>query len=185
MEGVPFILRAGKALNERKSEIRVQFKKSAGSGMLFPGVDGKRQLARNELVIRLQPEEAVYLKVNIKSPGLAGEPVVSELDLSYKTRFPSKFSTLPDAYTRLILQVLRGDSSAFVRDDELREAWRIFTPLLHAVDEGGIEPISIRHSVEGLRSLMICAKDMDLCTVEMCINGMEMERRGCELGGGG
>lgn len=144
-EGVPFILRAGKALNERKSEVRVQFKKSPGSGLLFPGVgDAHTGLERNELVMRLQPNEAVYMKVNIKSPGLAGDPTVSELDLSYKTRFPDKFSTLPDAYTRLILQVLRGDSSAFVRDDELREAWKIFTPLLHAIDGGAIEPIKYK-----------------------------------------
>jgi len=69
---------------------------------------------------------------------------VSELDLSYKTRFPDKFSTLPDAYTRLILQVLRGDSSAFVRDDELREAWKIFTPLLHAIDDGAVTPLKYK-----------------------------------------
>lgn len=144
-DGVPFILRAGKALNERKSEVRVQFKQPAGSDMLFPqvGKDGKR-LERNELVLRLQPEEAVYVKMNIKMPGLAGDPVVSELDLSYKSRFPDRFSSLPDAYTRLILHVLRGDSSAFVRDDELREAWRIFTPLLHRIEENGAEPIKYK-----------------------------------------
>lgn len=142
-EGVPFIMRAGKALNERKSEVRVQFRQSPGSGLLFPG-SGERGLERNELVMRLQPNEAVYMKVNIKSPGLAGDPVVSELDLSYKTRFPDKFSTLPDAYTRLILQVLRGDSSAFVRDDELREAWKIFTPVLHEIDQGKLEPIKYK-----------------------------------------
>lgn len=141
-EGVPFVMRAGKALNERKSEIRVQFRKAAGSTQLFPGVGlTDHGLERNELVMRLQPDEAVYMKMNIKAPGLAGDPVLSELDLSYRTRYPDKFSKLPDAYTRLILQVLRGDSSAFVRDDELREAWRIFTPLLHAIDGGAVDPI--------------------------------------------
>lgn len=144
-EGVPFIMRAGKALNERKSEIRVQFKRAAGAPLLFPGIGIKTHgLERNELVLRLQPDEAVYLKLNIKSPGLVGDPVLSELDLSYKTRYPDKFSKLPDAYTRLILQVLRGDSSAFVRDDELREAWRIFTPLLHCIDDGVLEPIKYK-----------------------------------------
>lgn len=159
-EGVPFVMRAGKALNERKSEIRVQFKKSPGSGLMFPGAAGeKHDVERNELVMRLQPEEAVYMKVNIKAPGLAGDPVVSELDLSYKTRFPTKFSTLPDAYTRLILQVLRGDSSAFVRDDELREAWRIFTPLLHAIDDGAIEPIKYKAFSRGPAEFdELCAK---------------------------
>lgn len=159
-EGVPFIMRAGKALNERKSEIRVQFKKSPGSGHLFPGVGATEHgLERNELVLRLQPNEAVYMKVNIKSPGLAGDPVVSELDLSYKTRYADKFSTLPDAYTRLILQVLRGDSSAFVRDDELREAWKIFTPLLHSIDDGAIEPIKYKAFSRGPKEFdRMCAK---------------------------
>lgn len=159
-DGVPFILRAGKALNERKSEVRVQFKKAPGSGLLFPDVGSAGQgLSRNELVMRLQPNEAVYMKVNIKSPGLAGDPVMSELDLSYKTRFPDKFSDLPDAYTRLILQVLRGDSSAFVRDDELREAWKIFTPLLHAIDDGAIEPIKYKAFSRGPKEFdAMCAK---------------------------
>lgn len=160
-DGVPFIMRAGKALNERKSEVRVQFKKPPGSSHLFSQemsagdgngtADGKAESAptghgeevvnRNELVIRLQPNEAVYMKVNIKKPGLAMTPVPTELDLSYRTRFPDKFTHIPDAYTRLILQVLRGDHSSFVRDDELRSAWRIFTPLLHAIDRGEIEPL--------------------------------------------
>ncbi|CDF37879.1 glucose 6 phosphate 1 dehydrogenase [Chondrus crispus] len=143
-DGVPFIMRAGKALNERKSEVRIQFKRAPGSSLLFPDTGNGSTLSRNELVMRLQPNEAVYMKMNIKSPGLAGDPVMSELDLSYKTRFPDKFSDLPDAYTRLMLQVLRGDSSAFVRDDELREAWKIFTPLLHAIDDGKIEPIKYK-----------------------------------------
>lgn len=146
-EGVPFIMRAGKALNERKSEVRIQFRSAPGAALLFPD----EGLARNELVLRVQPDEAMYLKTLVKKPGLAGNPVVSELDLSYKTRFASKFSALPDAYTRLILQVLRGDASAFVRDDELREAWRIFTPLLHAIDGGEIEPTLYRFGSRGPR----------------------------------
>ncbi len=144
-EGVPFILRAGKALNERKSEVRIQFRGAPGSSRLFPGT----ALPRNELVMRVQPEEALYLKTLVKKPGLAGDPVVSELDLSYKRRFPDKFSSLPDAYTRLILQTLIGDASSFVRDDELRESWRIFTPLLDAVDSGEIEPILYKFGTRG------------------------------------
>lgn len=145
-EGVPFILRAGKALNERKSEVRVQFKAAPGGARLFDG-----DLPRNELVMRVHPNEAMYLKTLVKQPGLAGRPVVTELDLSYKRRFADKFSSLPDAYTRLILQVLRGDASAFVRDDELRESWRIFTPLLHAIDNGEILPDLYRFGTRGPR----------------------------------
>lgn len=64
-DGVPIIMKAGKALNERKAEIRIQFKAPPGAEKMFEG----RQIPVNELVIRLQPNEAVYIKTNIKSPG--------------------------------------------------------------------------------------------------------------------
>lgn len=80
-EGVPFIIKAGKALESRKAEIRVQFKDVAAVGYMFPGFE----FPRNELVLRLQPE-AVYMKLNIKKPGLGFEPVTSELDLTYENR---------------------------------------------------------------------------------------------------
>eukprot|EP00186_Timspurckia_oligopyrenoides_P005049 CAMPEP_0182441528 /NCGR_PEP_ID=MMETSP1172-20130603/504_1 /TAXON_ID=708627 /ORGANISM="Timspurckia oligopyrenoides, Strain CCMP3278" /LENGTH=472 /DNA_ID=CAMNT_0024635877 /DNA_START=34 /DNA_END=1449 /DNA_ORIENTATION=- len=119
-EGVPFIMKAGKALNERKAEVRVQMHAPPAAQFLYPD---SAQLNRNEFVMRMQPNEAIYMKCNVKHPGLGGEPVMSELDLSYKDRFPDEFSKLPDAYTRLILEVLRGNQAAFVREDELRNAW--------------------------------------------------------------
>jgi glucose-6-phosphate 1-dehydrogenase len=138
-DGVPFILRAGKALNETKTEIRVQFKRPPGSSMLFPREDiensNDETVARNELVIRLQPDQAMYVKFNVQAPGLKGEPITSELDLSYKHRYPEEFVRLPNAYTFLILQALRGDNASFMRADELRSAWKIFTPLLNAIDK--------------------------------------------------
>lgn len=142
-DGVPFILRAGKALNETKSEIRIQFKRPPGSAKLFPRDDeeasGGETVARNELVIRLQPDQAMYMKFNVQAPGLKGDPITSELDLSYKTRYPEMFERIPDAYTFLILQALRGDNASFMRADELRSAWKIFTPLLKAIDDGEVE----------------------------------------------
>eukprot|EP00105_Crassostrea_gigas_P011810 XP_011427632.1 PREDICTED: glucose-6-phosphate 1-dehydrogenase [Crassostrea gigas] len=80
-EGVPFILRCGKALNERKAEVRIQFKDVAGD--IFPAGEVKR----NELVIRVQPDEAVYLKMMTKSPGMTFGCEETELDLSYKSRY--------------------------------------------------------------------------------------------------
>jgi glucose-6-phosphate 1-dehydrogenase len=123
-EGVPFILKAGKALNEAKVEVRLQFHHVAGN--LYSGS------ARNELVIRIQPNEAVYMKFNNKQPGLSYQTIQTDLDLSYHQRY-SELS-IPDAYESLILDVLRNDHSNFVRDDELEIAWKIFTPLLHKIE---------------------------------------------------
>jgi len=123
-EGVPFILKAGKALNEQKTVIRVQYK-DVTSG-IFSDID------RNELVIRVQPGEAVYLKMNTKAPGLGMKSVPTEMDLTYKRRFSEL--KIPEAYEALLLDAFKGDHSNFVRDDELDLAWKIFTPLLHAID---------------------------------------------------
>ena len=93
-DGVPFVLKAGKALNERKGEIRIQFKRAPGATRMFAGQD----VARNELVMRLQPDEAVYMKANVKSPGLKTTPITSELDLSYAERYAHE--DMFDAYSK-------------------------------------------------------------------------------------
>ncbi|KAF5333127.1 hypothetical protein D9611_002595 [Ephemerocybe angulata] len=123
-EGVPFILKAGKALNEAKVEVRIQFK-DVTQGIF-------KDIARNELVIRIQPSEAVYLKMNAKTPGLYTRAIPTEMDLTYKRRFTE--AKIPEAYESLILDTLRGDHSNFVRHDELDYAWKIFTPILHWID---------------------------------------------------
>ncbi len=130
--GVPFIMKAGKALNERKAEVRIQLKCPPGHSTMFAGHD----MPNNELVIRVQPDEAVYMKMNVKMPGFRTQPMMTDMDLDYKSSFPELSATIPDAYTRLILDVLRGEQSAFVRNDELEAAWAIFTPLLHALESG-------------------------------------------------
>jgi glucose-6-phosphate 1-dehydrogenase len=129
-KGVPFILKCGKALNERKAEIRIQFRDNPNS--LYPDA------ARNELVLRVQPDEAVYMKFNVKVPGMSEQITESELDLTYKKRFDAR---LPDAYERLIYDVLRGDHNLFVRVDELDAAWKIFTPVLHKIEKEKVKPI--------------------------------------------
>jgi glucose-6-phosphate 1-dehydrogenase len=127
---VPFIIKCGKALEERKAEIRIQFKRFPHT--LFPTA------LPNELVIRVQPNEAIYMNVMNKVPGLTSELTNSDLDLSYKSKFQVAYT--PEAYERLILDAIRGDQNLFVRVDELAAAWRIFTPLLHALESERIEP---------------------------------------------
>jgi glucose-6-phosphate 1-dehydrogenase len=112
------------ALNESKVEVRVQFK-DATSGIF-------NDIARNELVLRVQPSEAVYMKMNSKLPEFQTRAATTELDLTYKKRFTD--ARIPQAYEALILDALKGDHSNFVRDDELDVAWKIFTPILHWID---------------------------------------------------
>lgn len=131
-DGVPFILKAGKALNSRKAEIRLQFKDVPGD------IFKCKNHGRNEFVIRLQPSEAMYTKLTVKQPGLEMSTTQSELDLSYQQRYQG--ITIPEAYERLILDTIRGDQQHFVRRDELRVAWEIFTPLLNRIDNGEIKP---------------------------------------------
>lgn len=78
--GVPFILRCGKALNERKAEVRLQFTD-------VPGDIFGNQCQRNELVVRVQPNEAIYAKMMSKKPGVYFSPEETELDLTYKSRY--------------------------------------------------------------------------------------------------
>jgi glucose-6-phosphate 1-dehydrogenase len=105
-------------------EVRIQFK-DVTQGIF-------KDISRNELVLRIQPSEAVYLKLNTKTPGLHTRAIPTEMDLTYKRRFAD--SKIPEAYEALILDALKGDHSNFVRDDELDVAWKIFTPILHWID---------------------------------------------------
>lgn len=83
-DGVPFILRCGKALNERKAEVRIQYRDVPGD--IFQG-----QAKRNELVIRVQPGEAIYVKMVTKTPGMSFDMEETELDLTYGARYKVSF----------------------------------------------------------------------------------------------
>ncbi len=113
-----------KALNESKVEVRIQYK-DAVQGIFH-------DIGRNELVFRIQPDEAIWLKMNSKLPGFETRAVPVELDMTYKKRFVDM--KIPQAYEALILDAFKGDHSNFVRDDELDVAWKIFTPILHWID---------------------------------------------------
>lgn len=108
------------ALNEAKVEVRIQFK-DVTQGIF-------KDIARNELVIRIQPSEAVYLKLNAKTPGLYTRAIPTEMDLTYKRRFTE--SKIPEAYEALILDALKGDHSNFVRHDELDVAWKVCSDIM-------------------------------------------------------
>jgi len=129
--GVPFIMKAGKGLKTTQTTVRVQFKK-APSHSLFG------EQPQNEMVIRIQPNEAIYYKMLAKMPGIsqkAKDVRRTKLDLDLNKGGGGRS---PEAYEKLIYDVLQGQSHNFVRRDELEQAWRIFDPLLHELE--GEEP---------------------------------------------
>ncbi len=115
--GVPFYLRTGKRMAQRRSEIVIQFKPVPHS------VFGSDTLVNaNRLVIRLQPDEAVKLWMEIKEPGAGGMRLKTlPLNLSYADNFTVRY---PDAYERLLMDVVRGNLSLFMRRDEVEAAWK-------------------------------------------------------------
>ncbi|ANY10438.1 glucose-6-phosphate dehydrogenase [Pseudonocardia sp. HH130630-07] len=132
--GVPFYLRTGKRLGTHASEIVVQFKPVPHS--IFSGFDG--EFPANRLVIRLQPDEGVRLHLTAKEPGPGGiRPIPAPLDLSFARTFGDR---LPDAYERLLMDVLRGNPTLFMRRDEIEAAWTWAEPVLRSWERTGQRP---------------------------------------------
>jgi len=115
--GVPFFLRTGKRLPKRVSEIAVQFKEIPP--ILF-NVDPQNSVAPNVLALRIQPDEGLSLSITTKLPGakLQFRPV--EMDFRYRTTFEEQS---PEAYERLLLDVMAGDATLFMRRDEIEASW--------------------------------------------------------------
>ncbi|WP_163270101.1 glucose-6-phosphate dehydrogenase [Chelativorans alearense] len=127
--GVPFYLRTGKRLAARVSEIVIEFKPIPHS--IF-GEQAGRVFA-NQLVIRLQPDEGVKQWLMIKDPGPGGMRLRHvPLDMSFAQAFDVRN---PDAYERLIMDVIRGNQTLFMRRDEVEAAWRWIDPIVAAWEE--------------------------------------------------
>jgi glucose-6-phosphate 1-dehydrogenase len=135
-DGVPFLMKAGKALHNRRAEIRVQFRHVPGN-LYKRNFGTDLDQATNELVIRVQPDEAIYLKINNKIPGLGMRLDRSNLNLHYAARYSGE---IPDAYERLLLDAIEGERRLFIRSDELDAAWALFTPLLKELESRKVAP---------------------------------------------
>jgi glucose-6-phosphate 1-dehydrogenase len=127
---VPFYLRTGKRMRKRYSEIVINFKSVKHN--IFPS---KEKMLNNKLIIRLQPEERIELVQMTKIPGPGGyryKPIALKLDYvdSFKERFP-------DAYERLIIDVIRGNQTLFMRQDELEAAWKWIESITGAWKQAG------------------------------------------------
>ncbi|TAG08511.1 MAG: glucose-6-phosphate dehydrogenase [Verrucomicrobia bacterium] len=132
--GVPFYIRMGKRLPKKSTEISVHFKPAPG--VLF-NTPGQGVSGGNVLVIRIQPDEGISLRMISKIPGnnLRLEPV--KMDFNYATSF-GKGS--PEAYERLLLDSIVGDATLFARRDEVEEAWKFIDHIEHAWHQSGNPP---------------------------------------------
>ncbi|MFT6208116.1 MAG: glucose-6-phosphate 1-dehydrogenase, partial [Colwellia sp.] len=126
--GVPFYLRTGKRMPQKHSEIVVHFKQQAHN--IFS--DSYADLPSNKLTIRLQPDEGVELEMMNKIPGIASQMQIHEnkLDLSFSQAYDNQ--RVVDAYERLLLEVIKGDQSLFVRRDEVEAAWQWADSIIEA-----------------------------------------------------
>jgi glucose-6-phosphate 1-dehydrogenase len=135
-KGTPFYLRTGKKLRARTSEIAITFKEPPHS--IFDEAEGWRE---NVLVIRLQPNEGMNLKVMIKEPGPGGMRLVQvPLDMSFAEALGEDGADIPDAYERLIMDVIRGNQTLFMRGDEVEAAWAWTDPIIEGWSTRGDKP---------------------------------------------
>jgi glucose-6-phosphate 1-dehydrogenase len=124
--GVPFYLRAGKRLETRSTEITITFKQPPLA--LFKAMH-ERLPDPNVLIIQIQPEEGILLRVGSKRPGTKFSIDPVELAFHYNTSFDK---APPEAYERLLLDAIHGDNTLFAREDEVDYAWRFITPIHEA-----------------------------------------------------
>lgn len=121
--GVPFYIRAGKRLPKRSTEIAITFKDPPG--VLFQ--NSHRKNDPNVLVLQIQPDEGISLKINCKVPGPASPIQPVKMDFKYGSYFGT---TPPEAYERLICDAILGDSTLFARQDEVLLSWKLLSPVL-------------------------------------------------------
>ena len=122
--GTPFYVRTGKRLPKRATEVVVQFKSAPHLPFGEAAQDG---LEPNALVLRIQPDEGITMRIGAKVPGPSMEVRSVSMDFSYGTSFADD---LPDAYERLLLDVMLGDPTLFPRWDEVEQAWETVQPIL-------------------------------------------------------
>ena len=148
--GVPFYIRTGKKLSTKASEIIITFKKKPHD--IFSKFTQDTQDNPNRLIIRVQPEEGLKLELTSKAPGPGGMRFFpSELNLSFGDTFSSR---LPDAYERLLMDVVRGNQTLFMRSDEVLAAWDYIDPITDIIKN--IEPQLYRTGTMGPPDKILC-----------------------------
>ncbi|HEY9653882.1 MAG TPA: glucose-6-phosphate dehydrogenase, partial [Crinalium sp.] len=126
-KGVPFYLRTGKRMPKKISEIAIQFKEVPF--LMFQSA--AKQANPNVLTMRIQPNEGIALRFEVKTPGTSLRTRSVDMDFRYDTAFGQANT---DAYSRLLVDCMLGDQTLFTRGDEVEASWRILTPLLNVWD---------------------------------------------------
>ncbi|MFI2640569.1 glucose-6-phosphate dehydrogenase [Streptomyces sp. NPDC018610] len=142
--GIPFYLRTGKRLGRRVTEIAVVFKRAPHSPFDSTATE---ELGENAIVIRVQPDEGMTVRFGSKVPGTSMEIRDVSMDFAYGESFTE---SSPEAYERLILDVLLGDANLFPRHQEVEESWKILDPIEAYWDENG-RPAQYRSGTWGPR----------------------------------
>jgi glucose-6-phosphate 1-dehydrogenase len=127
--GVPFYLRTGKRMPARLTDLSIHFK--AVPHVLF-NIGSDTSLKPNVLAIRIQPNEGISLQFQVKVPGPAMEIRPFQMDFGYVPAFGKE---PPDAYERLLLDAALGDSTLFIRDDEVEAAWSFVSPIVESCEK--------------------------------------------------
>jgi glucose-6-phosphate 1-dehydrogenase len=116
--GVPFYFLTGKKLNQKRSEIIVDFRDNSQQKALWPD----QPIVKNQLVIGVSPDEGVTFRLNVKEPGLSSNIIAKELDYCHHCQY---VGNRPEAYERIVLDLIKGNSTLFTRWDEIETAWEI------------------------------------------------------------
>ncbi len=136
--GVPVFLRTGKRLPKRVTEVALQFKEVPH--LALPG--SVESLEPNSMALRIQPDEGICLFFGAKVPGSSFDVRTVSMDFGYGDSFAER---QPEAYERLLLDVLLGDATLFIRADEIDQSWRIVQPLIDGFPLGEV-PIRFYHA---------------------------------------
>ena len=125
-QGVPFYLRTGKRLPAKVSQVSILFRPPPHQSFPAAAVENWQP---NRLMIRIQPQEGITLRIQAKQPGTRMLLGPVDMDFCYRDAFQS---AAPEAYETLLLDVMRGDATLFMRADQVEAAWAVISPVLEA-----------------------------------------------------
>src|ERR1044071_125221 len=135
--GVPFYVRTGKRLAQHLTEIAVHLKRTPQALFARTPTD---EIEPNVIVLRIQPNEGITVTFGAKQPGFEMRTATVHMDFCYQTVFGVES---PDAYEMLLLDVMRGDATLFIRSDEAEAQWRLITPIEEAWAAEGVKELPI------------------------------------------